>query len=314
MQILIQPLQADDLPEADRIFRLAFGTFLGLPDPLAFAGDADYVHTRWRAAPDAALGAYVDGVLIGSNFAARWGRFGFFGPLTVRPDFWDRGVARELLAATMTLFERWNTRHAGLFTFPQSTKHVGLYQRFGFWPQHLTALMSKAVPSEVSGTTNWRVLSSLAPQAREAVLADCRALTDALHDGLDVSVEIESTLAQSLGETVLIEDDAGLAAFAVCHLGGGSEAGSGTAYIKFGATRSGPNAPRDFERLLAACEALAQERGLGQVMAGVNTSRHDAYRRMLARGYRTVVQGVAMQQHNAVGHNRADCYVIDDWR
>src|SRR5690242_2241329 len=138
MQILIQPLQSADLPEADRIFRLAFGTFLGLPDPLAFAGDADYVRTRWRAAPDAALGAYADGVLVGSNFAARWGRFGFFGPLTVRPDIWDRGVARELLAATMTLFERWNTRHAGLFTFPHSTKHVGLYQRFGFWPQHLT--------------------------------------------------------------------------------------------------------------------------------------------------------------------------------
>ena len=54
--------------------------------------------------------------------------------------------------------------------------------------------------------------------------------------------------------------------------------------------------------------------GVQQVMAGVNTSRHDAYRCMLGRGYRTVVQGVAMQQHNALGHNRADCFVIDDWR
>ena len=36
-------LREEDLPAADRIFRLAFGTRLGLPDPLAFSGDADWV-------------------------------------------------------------------------------------------------------------------------------------------------------------------------------------------------------------------------------------------------------------------------------
>lgn len=46
MHIDIRPLREADLPEADRIFRLAFGTFLGMPEPLAFAGDADYVSTR----------------------------------------------------------------------------------------------------------------------------------------------------------------------------------------------------------------------------------------------------------------------------
>jgi hypothetical protein len=60
MQIEIRPLHQRDLPEADRIFRLAFGTFIGLPDPMAFAGDADLVNPRWRANPEAALGAYAD--------------------------------------------------------------------------------------------------------------------------------------------------------------------------------------------------------------------------------------------------------------
>src|SRR3712207_2483167 len=58
---------------------------------MSFMGDADLVGTRWRAAPDAAFGAYIDGALVGSNFAADWESFGFFGPLTVRPDLWDRG-------------------------------------------------------------------------------------------------------------------------------------------------------------------------------------------------------------------------------
>jgi len=39
VNINIRPLEKPDLPEADRIFRVAFGTFLGLPDPQAFGGD-----------------------------------------------------------------------------------------------------------------------------------------------------------------------------------------------------------------------------------------------------------------------------------
>ena len=47
--VSVRPVQEEDLPVADRILRLAFGTFLGLPDPRTFMGDADYVRTRWLA-------------------------------------------------------------------------------------------------------------------------------------------------------------------------------------------------------------------------------------------------------------------------
>ena len=46
----------------------------------------------------------------------------------------------------------------------------------------------------------------------------------------------------------------------------------------------------------------------------MNLAREDANRRMRARGYRVVTQGVAMQRPHADGLNRADAYVIDDWR
>ena len=93
MDITVRPLEERDLPEADRIFRTAFGTFIGLPDPLTFLGDADLVFSRWRAAPEGAIAADVDGKLAGSMFVANWGSVGFFGPLTVHPDHWDKGVA-----------------------------------------------------------------------------------------------------------------------------------------------------------------------------------------------------------------------------
>ena len=117
-------LKISELEEADRILRVAFGTFLGMPNPLDFMGDRDFMASRWRAGHVKAIAAREGGRLIGSNVVTRWGSFGFFGPLTVLPEYWDRGVAQRLLEATMTVFDKWGVRHTGLFTFAQSAKHV----------------------------------------------------------------------------------------------------------------------------------------------------------------------------------------------
>src|SRR5438128_3858469 len=154
LDITVRPLEERDLPNADHIMRVAFGTFIGLPEPAAFMGDAGYVRTRWLADPEAALAAEIDGEIVGSNFATNWGSVGFFGPLTIRPDYWDRGVGKRLMEPVMQLFDKWGTKHAGLFTFPHSQKHVGLYQRFGFWPRFLTAMMAKPV-ERTTRTTRW---------------------------------------------------------------------------------------------------------------------------------------------------------------
>ena len=313
MNITIRPLEKTDLTAAERIFRLAFGTFLGLPDPMSFMGDADLVKTRWLAGPSAAFGAYSDGELIGSNFAANWGSFGFFGPLTVRPDLWEKGVAKQLLQATMELFEKWGTRQAALFTFPQSPKHIALYQKFGFWPQFLTPVMSKVIEQRQEGG-GWSLYSKTPVSEQESSLRQCFALTDAIFPGLDLEREIRALSDQRIGDTVLLREGDALMALAICHIGKGSEAGTGSTYVKFGAVRPGKDAPGLFDRLLSACEALGAERGAPQLVAGVNMARHQAYRAMIDRGFRTFLQGVAMQRPNEAGYNRPDCFVIDDWR
>ncbi|NNH32593.1 GNAT family N-acetyltransferase, partial [Rhizobium sp. SEMIA 4085] len=78
--VAIRALAETDLPEAERIFRLAFGTFLGAPEPETFWSDRDYVRGRWQAPYVTAFAAEVGGELVGSNFATRWGSVGFFGP------------------------------------------------------------------------------------------------------------------------------------------------------------------------------------------------------------------------------------------
>ena len=311
--IIIHPLRETELSTADSIMRLAFGTFIGLPDPMAFMGDAAYVRNRWLADPQAAFAAESDGELIGSNFATNWGSVGFFGPLTIRPDFWDRGVGKRLMEPIMGLFDKWETRHAGLFTFPHSQKHIGLYQRFGFWPRFLTAIMSRPV-EQIRSASRWTRFSEVPMAQRESVLTACRELTDAIYEGLDVTSEIEAVAAQDLGDTILLWGDSTLMALAVCHVGSGTEAGSGVCYIKFAAVRPGPAAEEHFSGLINACEEMASGARLLRLVAGVNTARHEAYRLMLARGFRTNMQGVVMSTPNEAGYNRPDAYLIDDWR
>lgn len=313
MTLDIRPLREGDLDAADRVMRLAFGTFIGLPDPETFMGDANFVHTRWRTDPYAAFAAEHAGEIVGSNFATRWGSVGFFGPLTIRPDLWDRGIGQRLMEPVMDCFARWQTKHTGLFTFAQSQKHAALYQRFGFWPRFLTAVMSKSVTAAQAAPT-WSRFSELTEGERDSALASCRTLTDAIFEGLDVTGEVQTVAGQSLGDTVLLWDDSTLAGVAVCHCGPGSEAGGDTCYVKFGAVRLGPGADTYFQRLLDAVELLAVTRGLSRVVAGVNTSRTEAYRAMLARGFRTELQGVAMHRPNTDGYSRPGVFVIDDWR
>lgn len=310
-------LKQTELEEADRIVRLAFGTFLGVPNPLDFMGDRTFMAPRWRSPHVKVIAAREGDRLIGSNVATRWGSFGFFGPLTVLPEYWDRGVAKRLLEATMTIFDRWGLRHTGLFTFPQSVKHVGLYQKFGYWPRYLTAIMTRTPEAnsapQAKRADSPALLSAFTKSQREQAIQACGKLTDKIDKGLDLAGEIRAVLAQRTGDVVLTYTRRSLDAFAVCMNGPGSEGGEKTCYVKFGAARGGAGAGERFDRLLDACETFAFSRG-ATIEAGVNLAREDAYRRMRSHGYQVAMQGVAMQRPHADGFNRADTYVIDDWR
>ena len=308
--IKIGPLKESELEEAGRIVRLAFGTFLGVPNPLEFMGDRNFMTPRWHAKNVKVIAARDGGRLIASNVVTRWGSFGFFGPLTVLPEYCDRGVAQRLLEATMKIFDKWGLRHTGLFTFAHSTKHVGLYQKFGYWPRYLTVVMTRQ-PESTSVTPT--LLSALTRAKREQAINACRRVTNSIDKGLDLTDEIHAVLAQHTGDVVLTTTRGVPDAFAVCLNGPGSEGGEKLCYVKFGAARGGAGAGERFDKLLKACDGFAASRGL-KIEAGVNLAREDAFRRMRAHGYAVAMQGVAMQRPHVDGFNRADAYVIDDWR
>ena len=103
--------------------------------------------------------------------------------------------------------KKWYIKHAGLFTFAQSAKHIGLYQKFGFWPRFLTIIMSKPVwPAEEeqeqrysrnssngsSSSFRWSRFSEIAHHKQEQTLDRRRLLT------------IVSVNNQNLGDTILL--------------------------------------------------------------------------------------------------------------
>ena len=157
------------------------------------------------------------------------------------------------------------------------------------------------------------MLSALTKTERELTIRACGKLTHKIDKGLDLTGEIRALLAQRTGDAVLTYTRGVLDAFAVCLNGPGSEGGEKICYVKFGAARGGAGAGERFDKLLDACEVFASSRG-ATVEGGVNMAREDAYRRMRSHGYRVTMQGVAMQRPHADGFNRADVYVIDDWR
>jgi GNAT superfamily N-acetyltransferase len=312
-QPVVSVLRETDLPEVQRIFRVAFGTFLGAPDPETFWSNRNHLLGRWRAPHVAAFGAWSDGRLLGSSFATKWGSVGFFGPITVDPTLQERGVGQALLTVTMDQFDAWGTTHTGLFTFAHSAKHVALYQKFGFHARFLTAVMSApARPGQTTGGCSR--YSALSDAEKVTALDATRDATDTLYSGLDLSDEIRATHDQGLGDTVLIESAGGIAAFAICHYGPHSEAGADTCFVKFGAVRDTPSAEQDYVRLLDACESLAVAVGMPTLLAGANLARREAYQHLVARGFRTTFQGVAMHRDNEPGYCREGVYIIDDWR
>ena len=312
MTVSIGPLTTGNVNAADRVFRLAFGTQFGMADPLTFRGDAEALQPRLWSYPDGGFVAEDDGKIIGVAMANNWGSLGLFGPIAVDPARWHGGVARMLLDATMPVFDRWSSRVVGLFTFPESTRHVRLYQGFGFWPRGLTAIIARAV----TGASAVQQALSLAAHSSEsaALLRQCTELTGSIFEGLDLTREIEAVLAHSLGDTILLSEGSRMTGLAICHAGKGSEAGSGTAYVKFAAVRPGAQSPRHFAQLLAACCDFAYRRGATQLSAGVNLGRMSAYRLMIEHGFRATMQGVAMHRPWVEAYDRSDIFALDDWR
>lgn len=291
--------------------REAFAERVRVPQDRAFR-DASMLRVRLRLHPDGAVVARHEGEVAGSALAMRWGNVGVFGPLSVRPDLQGRGLGRSLLAAALERMAAWDLEHAGLFTWSDSPGHLALYRAAGFWPRFLALLMAKPLAADAAGDV--QTVAGLAASERGAAAAACAELAGEVRGGLDLSREVLGLAEHGFGDTILLERDGALDGFAACHLGPGSEAGSGHCLLKFVAARPGPGAGDRFRALLDACERFAAAHGAFRVETMADTGRVGACRALLDRGFAVAFQGVNLHRDALAGYDGPDDWVADDWR
>jgi GNAT superfamily N-acetyltransferase len=308
----VQLLSRGDLQEAGAILRLAFATQLGVA-PDTFWTDRDFVTGRWLTDRSLGFGAWLDGHLVGSGLAANWGSVGVLGPISTHPTTWNRGTASYLLSALLERLDEMGVRHTGLFTPAESTKHVALYQKFGFWPRFLTAIMTRSVASNASIPRSTRY-SAIREPVQAQYLDACRALTGELRDGLDLTAEVRGARRHGHGDTVFLVEGSRIEAVAHCEYGPKSPAGAGSCLIRFAAVRPASDADKRFDLLLAACETLARDEGLARVVVCVNASRPNVYRHLLLAGFRTERLGVTMHRPNEDAYKQEATHILEDWR
>ena len=326
MNVNVRNLREDDLDDADTILRLSFGTFMGLDDPMSFFGDSDFVRSRYTTDPNSAFAIEIDGNLVGSNFVTDWGSVGFFGPLSIHPTYWNKGIAKHLIIPVLERLAKLEIQYAGLFTFAQSPKHVYLYQKYDFWPRFLTSIMTKTITekndekrlelSQKHEKPHDVRFTEIRNDVKSLVLDDCKYLTNGIFPGLDLQKEILAVDSQKLGDTILLYDPSGnkLTGIAICHYGKGTEAGSNVCYIKFAAISTNNNSQSNFVRMLNSVESMALEKGICKITAGSNMERHLAYKAMINYGFKSEFQGVSMHKGNKQGYNTPSTFIIDDWR
>lgn len=316
--LVIRHLTADDLVEADRINRTAFGTFFGLETPSAFRGDGEVIPGRFASNPDGAFAAELDGRLVACGLVVDWGSVGLLGPLTVDVDVWGKGIGRAMLDEMTRYMDSRSFALQGLFTHPQSSTHIRLYEAYGFRMKRIIAVMDRTVDAATAMPPTARFFSQLQDKDRQAVLVECREIAGGLCTGLDLGAEIQSIDANGFGDTILLGREGGLTGFACCHQGAASEAGSPQTLVKFAAVASGVDGAAEFEKLMAACETFAALRGTKRLVAGTNTGRVECYEALLAMGFRSWMNGIAMLKTApdapSDGYNIPGVFAVDDWR
>ncbi len=267
----------------------------------------------WRyALLDAGDGAMLwrddSGDVAAFNVAHRSGLEGWMGPLAVRPDRQGSGVGKTIVrAATDWLAERGVTT-LGLETMPRTVENIGFYARLGFAPGHLTVTMTNDIATR--GHRGPALLSQRGERERADAVAAARRLVAGLAPGYDFTRELLLTAELGLGDTALVDGDAGLAALVLWH---SVPLAEGRPRDEVRVLKLAAADERAFEAVIAATEAAAARLGIRRVAVRCQSRYGGAFRRLIARGYRVRWTDLRMTQEGYPEPHPTRGVLLSNW-
>jgi GNAT superfamily N-acetyltransferase len=240
----------------------------------------------WRyALLDAGEGAMVwrdeHGAIAAFNVAHRAGAEGWMGPLAVRPDRQSGGVGKTIVRTAADWLSERGVTTLGLETMPRTPENIGFYARLGFIPGFLTITLTNEIATR--GRPAPVLLSHRSAGEQDAALESARRLVHELVPGIDFAREILLTAELGLGDTSLVESATGLDALAVWHSAplADSRTRDEVRVLKLAARHDAA-----FDRAIGAVEAAAAKAGIRRIAVRCQSRYDDAFRRLIARGYR----------------------------
>jgi GNAT superfamily N-acetyltransferase len=239
----------------------------------------------WRyALEDAGDGSMVwrdtDGQMVAFNMVHRSGTEGWMGPLAVRPDRQGEGLGSSMVRTGIEWLQRQGATTIGLETMPRTVDNIGFYSKIGLVPSHLTVTLVHEVPRRPTGVPE---LLSGSGSAWDRRLEECRALADSVLPGVDFTRELALTHDLGIGDTTLIRDGSGLAAFALWH---STPLAAGRSKDELRVLKLVASNPFAFERLIQALQLTAVNERVSRIAIRCQTEFTQAYLRLIQLGYR----------------------------
>src|SRR2546427_6986492 len=267
----------------------------------------------WRyALLDAGEGAMVwrdeHGDIAAFNVAHQAGVEGWMGPLAVRPDRQGTGVGKTIVrTAADWLIDRGVTT-LGLETMPRTPENIGFYARLGFTPGFLTVTPTNRIATR--GPPAPVLLSNPSAEDKETTMAAARRLVDDLVPGVDFAREIMLTAELGLGDTSLVEGDTGLDAMAVWHSAplADSRTRDEVRVLKLAARGDAA-----FDAAIGAVEAAAAKAGIRRIAIRCQSRYAEAFRRLVARGYRVRWTDLRMTYEGYPERHAAQGVLFSNW-
>ena len=164
--------------------------------------------------------------VVGAIFSHTYGKLGWIGTFGVLTEYQGKKIGKELMKKSIDYLDKEkNVTKLGLETPTDSPENIGLYSKLGFKPAFLTIRLYRDIVIDDEKAKQFEELiekknvqSNFFSQKenKEDVYTRCEWLASKIENGLDYHPEIEITDERELGETILLEHDGFIIAYAIC--------------------------------------------------------------------------------------------------
>lgn len=294
--VRVRPMRPSDLEPISLLEADAFA-YLGPP----VTGTRNPLRPRSRAHMEAALWKDPDGCFVaeqqggervGAVFSTTWGKVGWMGYLSVRPDVQGCRVGTQLVRRSVMYLSADPARVVGLETSPERIDNVGFYASLGFRLGYPTLFLRREFsargPEPLKSDYLVYHWSHLSRHEKRNQLRHLLDLTSRLKPSLDWSKEILACERFGLGDTLCFSDEGRLIGFCVMHLLPMRGLDDEPAYVHVGAFSADRLDAQALPGVMRWVEQYAANEGKRAVQMAVSSARVRTIETLLCSGFRVV--------------------------